>query len=212
MQNSASPSALNKEQEFWADPHDTSKFSHAAPGWRAACLPSYYLDMDEASEYYVDRLLQHTPTSSSILELGANCGRNLHFFRKAGFKSVGGIELNKEAIRNAFEHYPDVAGYIAQGTIQRLLPIWEQVDVIFTSVVLMHIPWADDWVLDTIAEKARKIIMVTEIEDSSSPEGLKFARNYQKEFEARGWEQVEWKRHTGVKRIGRCTMRMFHPK
>lgn len=212
MQNSPSPSTLSAEQEFWANPHDESHFPHAASGWRAACLPDFYLDMDRASKYYVERLLQHTSTDSSILELGANCGRNLHFFRKAGFKSVGGIELNKEAIRNAFEHYPDVAGYIAQGTIQRLLPAWEQVDVIFTSVTLMHIPWVDDWILNVIAEKAKKVIMVTEIEDSSRPEGLKFARNYKQEFEMLGWEQVEHKPHTGIAKISRCTMRIFHPE
>jgi len=212
MQDDPNQSALNPEQEFWADPHDESKFTHAPKGWRNACLPDFYLDMDAASKYYVERLLQHAPLDSYILELGANCGRNLHFFRKAGYKNVCGIELNKEAIRNAFEHYPDVAGFIAQGTIQKLLPIWEQVDVIFTSVTLMHIPWFDDWILNEIADKARKIIMVTEIEDSSSPIGLKFARNYKTEFEALGWKQIEHKHHTGVAKIARCTLRIFHPE
>lgn len=212
MQDSPNPSALSAEQEFWANPHDESLFPHAAVGWRKACLPDFYLTMDPASKFYVERLLQHATTDSSILELGANCGRNLHFFRKAGYKNVSGIELNKEAIGNAFEHYPDVAGHIAQGTIQRLLPLWEQVDVIFTSVTLMHIPWVDDWVLNVIADKARKVIMVTELEHSSSPAGLKFARNYKQEFEALGWKQVEHKAHTGVAKIPRCTMRIFHPE
>ena len=212
MQDDSNQSALNPEQEFWANPHDESLFPHAVVGWRRACLPNFYLDMDPASKFYVERLLQHASIDSSILELGASCGRNLHFFREAGYKNVSGIELNKEAIRNAYEHYPDVAESIAQGTIQRLLPPWEQVDVIFTSVTLMHIPWLDDWVLNIISDKARKVIMVTETEDSSSPTGLKFARNYKTEFEALGWKQVEHKFHTGVAKIARCTMRIFHPE
>ena len=212
VQDGPEPSSLTKEQEFWADPHNLELFPHAAAGWRDACKPDFYLDMDEASKFYTERLLQHVPLNSSILELGANCGRNLHFFREAGF-NAGGIELNKEAIRNAFVHYPDVAVAIVQGTIQKLLPFWDRVDVIFTSVTLMHIPWDDDWVLDMIAEKAKKLIMVTEIENSSSPEGLKFARDYQEEFEVkRGWEQVEFMEKTGIRRISGCTMRVFRPK
>ncbi len=211
--DSSQPSPLTPEQLFWADPKDFSNFTRATIGWRKACYPEFYLDMDEASAFYTERLLQHVPLNSSILELGANCGRNLHFFRKAGFKNVSGIELNKEAIRNAFLHYPDVAEDIVQGTIQKLLPFWEQVDVIFTSVTLMHIPWDDDWVLDTITEKARKLIMVTELENSSNPPGLKFARDYQVEFETkRGWEQSELMERTGIRRISGCTMRVFHPK
>lgn len=211
MPDDTNKNPLTPEQEFWANPHDMDLFPHAAPGWRDACKPDYYLKMEKASEFYAERLLQHVPTDSSILELGANCGRNLHFFREVGFKNVAGIELNKEAIRNAYLHYPDVAERLVQGTIQKLLPFWEQVDVIFTSVTLMHVPWHDDWVLDTIAKKARKVIMVTETENSSAPEGLKFARDYQVEFETkRGWKQVESKIGTGVAHIGACNMRIFY--
>ena len=201
--------SLTPEQQFWADPANEELFSHAPLGWRKACVPDFYLDLYAASEFYVKKLIQHAKLDWSILELGANCGRNLDYFSKAGFESVSGIELNEDAIRNAYVYYPDVALSIKMGLIQDLLPKHDPVDIIFTSVTLMHIPWHDDWVLDTIAEKARKLIMVTEIETSSSPVGLKFARNYQEEFEKRGFAQVEHMSRTRVHKIGGCTMRIL---
>lgn len=203
--------SLTPEQRFWADPHDESLFPEAPKGWRDACKPDFYIDMYAASEYYVTRLLQHAELDWSILELGANCGRNLHFFQEAGFENLSGIELNEDTIRNAHVYYPGVAPVIQMGTIQELLPEHPPVDIIFTSVVLMHIPWDDDWVLDLITEKAQKLIMITEIENSSYPEGLKFERDYRNEFEIKrkGWRQVEFRIRTGVHKIGGCTMRIF---
>lgn len=204
------PDSLTPEQKFWADPGNKEIRPDIPIGWRRACEPDFYIDLYAASEFYVRKLLQHAELDWSILELGANCGRNLEYFKRGGFKNVSGIELNEDAIRNAHIYYPDVAQTIRLGLIQDLLPKWEPVDVIFTSVVLMHIPWSDDWILDTIAEKAQKIIMTTEIETSSYPQGLKFARNYQEEFEKRGFTQAEHMDRTRVHKIGGCTMRIFH--
>jgi hypothetical protein len=209
MRDYPDPGDLSPEQKFWADPANEELFPHAPVGWRRACVPDFYLDLNAASEYYVKTLLQHADPGMSLLELGANCGRNLHYFRRYGFYDVAGIELNQEAIANAFLHFPDVAPNIKPGLIQDLLPKWDPVDIIFTSVTLMHIPWKDNWVLDVIAEKAQKFIMCTEIENSSYPKGLKFARNYQEQFEKRGFTQVEWKGRTGVHKIGGCTMRIL---
>lgn len=201
--------SLTPEQQFWANPANEDLFPGAPKGWRNACVPDFYLDLYAASEFYVKKLIQHAELDWSILELGANCGRNLDYFHKAGFENVSGIELNEDTIRNAYLYYPDVATSIRMGLIQDLLPKHYLVDIIFTSVTLMHIPWADDWVLDTIAEKAQKLIMCTEIETSSSPIGLKFARNYKEEFEKRGFTQVEHMDRTRVHKIGGCTMRIF---
>lgn len=201
--------SLTPEQQFWADPANEELFPEAPLGWRKACVPDFYINLYAASEYYVRKLAQHAPKSWSILELGANCGRNLDYFYKAGWRNVAGIELNEMAVVNAHVYYPDVAQTIRMGLIQELLPDWGPVDIIFTSVTLMHIPWTDDWVLDAIAEKARKLIMTTEIEDSSYPVGLKFQRNYKEEFEKRGFKQAEWVERTRVHKIGACTTRIL---
>jgi hypothetical protein len=201
--------SLTPEQQYWADPGNEELFPEVALGWRKACVPDFYINLHAASEFYVKKLIQHAPFTWSILELGANCGRNLDYFKKAGWKNVAGIELNEDAIRNAHTYYPDVAHTIRMGLIQELLPDWEPVDIIFTSVVLMHIPWHDDWVLDAIASKAQKLIMTTEIENSSHPPGLKFQRNYREEFEKRGFKQLEWMERTRVHKIGGCTMRIL---
>ncbi len=133
------------------------------------------------------------PKSSSVLELGCNCGANLYWLHQFGFKDVRGIEINSNAIEHLKASFPEFAGSVKvqQGDIAELLPKMPSgsVDLIFTMGVSMHIHPKNDFIFKEMARVSRRFICTIEPEASNS--NYVFARNYRRIFQRLGVHQLK---------------------
>ncbi len=134
----------------------------------------------------MDALLRIWPKiakDSSILELGSNVGRQAFRLQTEGYTNILRTDLNPLALKAwVFKHTSPAE------VVDLEQPTWlpgRTFDLIFTVAVLEHI--YSDKVLDNIATKATKWICVCE--DELHTIDTHKARNYQLEFEKRGWIQ-----------------------
>jgi SAM-dependent methyltransferase len=175
-------------QNFWRDPAETewgSKIIH--------CNPEFYLDLVNVSTLIVDVMNRYAKKTWGILEIGCGTGRNLVALKQAGFKNVRGIEISQKAIDIGREAFPEYASInVICAPVEDVIRDIKPVSVIFTQGCLMHIPWELDWILDEIASKARKLILTNEGELKRHKTIHAWPRDYQVEFEKRGWSQAEW--------------------
>ena len=176
---------------FWRDP---AKSPYPAP-WVEHCKPEFYLDLVNVTRLIVETMQKYARPEWSILELGSGTGRNLAGLYQAGYRNLLGIEINPDAVELGQEHFPeyrDVSVMVApiEDMIHKLAPV----DVIFTSGVLMHLPYDLEWVIQLLREKARRLIITNEGEREASFHA--WPHNYKALLEDGGqWRQVEW--HTG---------------
>lgn len=186
--------------KFWQDPPNSGAPEHLIP----SCRPEFYLELDNVTHLWVSTLKKYVQVDDSILEIGCGTGRNLVGLQKAGFRDVAGIEISQKTVdigREFFRHQLDITvGAIEDVEIPRK-------DVIYTSGLLMHLPHELDWVIDDIAQKAQKVIVIVEGEQTDAINA--WTRNYQKVFEGWGWVQHEFEHcdkypplpYTTVKRV-----------
>jgi SAM-dependent methyltransferase len=171
--------------EFWANPQlsDISDFE------RRITKPEFFLGLRDVTKLIVATLKKHVRSySSSILELGCNVGRNLYGLKRAGYFNLHGIEINPRAVELGRKHFNLDNIDIKIGSIEDLIEGIDPVDCIFTVGVLMHNP--NDWILDVIKRKAKRVILTSENETSNVAEGVfRIARDYSKVFS--DWKQVE---------------------
>ena len=172
--------------EFWKDP-TKSKVTNLIP----TCRPEFYLDLHNISAMVLDVMERYAQKTWSILEIGCGTGRNLVALKQAGYKKVRGIELSKRTIevgRARFPEYESIS--VINAPVEDSIRQIRSSDVIYTSGLLMHLPYEADWVLNAISRKARHLIMTNESEISSKIVHY-WRRDYQAVFEALGWRQVE---------------------
>ncbi len=168
-------------------PEATRKF------WEEAKNDSWrnYLVGQEKSEFLL-RLIKKLRLgfSAKILELGCNIGRNLNYLSSAGYKNVGGMELNEEAVKMSSMFFPRLRNKIALTTIEDYFLYKkgsERFKLIFTMAVLEHLPKESEWVFAEMVKCAKYIITV---EDERSINKVCFPRNYKKIFEDLGMREV----------------------
>ena len=175
--------------QFWLDPTKSG-----APEKRVrTCRPEFYLGLENVSRMIVETMKRYADKKHSILEIGCGTGRNLVALRQAGYKKLTGIEISPKTVSVGRERWPEYE------KIQTLIGPAEQMinevgdfDVIYTQGLLMHIPPEHEWLLESIAQKARVAIIVSEGESVGAKSEHAWNRNYQEIFEGLGWEQVEW--------------------
>ena len=73
----------------------------------------------------------------SIIELGCNIGLKLSILKKMGFVNLTGVEINKNALKEAQQNNPEIN--FIQSSIEEFNPNQEKFDLVFTSGVLIHI-------------------------------------------------------------------------
>lgn len=173
---------LNRDRllEYWKSP------------WDGHNAPESYLQGRERSELLLKLVRQHAGTDASLLEIGCNVGRNLHYLFSAGFTNLTGVEISEEAIRLLKAAFPEMAQRIQiyNGAMEEVLPNMESdsYDLVFTMAVLEHIHTESEWVFREIVRVARDTLIT--IEDEEHISWRHFPRNYRQVFQQIGLEQV----------------------
>lgn len=154
--------------------------------WIGGLSPSY-----STPSLHMDTLLSiwpKVPLDAKILELGCNVGRQSYRLQTMGYTNLTRVDINQIALDDrTFAHTstPVQVDLESEDWGQLEGTKW---DLIFTVAVLEHL--YSDRVLDKIASMALRWIAVCEDEvhllDTHNP------RNYQTEFEKRGWKQVHY--------------------
>lgn len=119
--------------------------------------------------------------SSSILEVGSNVGDQLLFLKKMGFNNIKGIEVQDGAIRLARKRFPGLN--IIQASALDIPFEDGAFDLVFTSVVLIHIAPSDiKTVLREIHRCSRRYIW-----------GYEYYNDTYTEVNYRGQNDLLWK-------------------
>lgn len=150
--------------------------------------PATYLESGKRSEYLVSLVKQHASADASIIELGCNVGRNLHYLWEAGYRNLSGVEINEQAIKLMRERFPDMQPTIYQGALEDRVKDLGRYDLVFTMAVLEHIHRDSEWVFKEMARITQKCLIT--IEDEKNVSERHFPRNYRQIFESLGMRQV----------------------
>ncbi|MBI2617117.1 methyltransferase domain-containing protein [Candidatus Gottesmanbacteria bacterium] len=161
------------------------------PSWKNQ--PEFYIQGDNKSKFLLHIIKNYASKKASILELGCNVGRNLHYLQQAGFNNLSGVELNEKAIKMLRKTYPDLSkkAKIYHSTIEEKTRLFQknQFDVTFTMAVLEHIHPESYWIFDEIVRITDKALIT--IENEKHVHWSSFPRNYKRIFEKLGMKQVE---------------------
>ena len=184
-----------------------------------AYSPAYYAyhGPDATSEWVVGAVTARLDETATVLEIGCSSGRHLERFRRAGFDSLAGIELNPEALTVMRENFPELAAQATfhHGDAEEILADWEAnaVDVVYSVETLQHLPAT---AFDEIARVAGELIVTAENEgDAESSDGVVgevalvadgvplYYRDWGRVFERRGFVQVAGPERVGDRDTGR---------
>ena len=153
---------VEQVHEYWKDPSVAKGVQNS---FRDLCLPEFYLDKHKSSEMFIETVKRYLPDrESTILELGANCGRNLFHLNKAGYRNVSGVEISQKAVDLGLLNFGVVCGNIEVSSIEDYLLKPGKFDLVFTMGVLMHIHPDSNWIFEKIADAAMKYIITIENE------------------------------------------------
>lgn len=93
----------------------------------------------------------------SIIELGSNIGLKLSILKKMGFVNLTGVEINKNALKEAQQNNPEI--HFIHSSIEEFNSNIEKFDLVFTSGVLIHInPYSIGKIIKKIIDLSRNYI------------------------------------------------------
>lgn len=170
---------LSKEasEEYWRSPPD------------AGNQPMDYATIGHEKDEKLIEIFHYfnIPHTASILEIGCNAGRNLRALADAGYTCLSGIDINPDAIETCREL--KTPAKTVCGEMGEILPTLGTFDVAFSTGVLMHVPYRED-VYDSIGNSVKSGGYLITMEDEKCDVTYFYAKNYQKLFESRGYDQV----------------------
>ncbi len=175
--------------EYW-ESCDTAGKGHS---------PCVYTQPDMVSSELLDDLIKVVPKDAGFLDIGCNAGRNLKYLYDKGFRNLGGIDINREAVDVVFkEKYPDVHGAskLAVGNAAdeiKAIPS-AKYDVVFSAAVLSFIEPKDRSLFADMVRVSRKYIAV--FAQENAPHSLGW--NFQEVFESLGCTMIAYKRFYGL--------------
>ena len=159
--------------------------------WRSSQqAPLGYTAVDKKRSVRLVELVQQYVGSGTILEIGANAGRNLHYLHAAGFTNLEGIEISPTAVAMLRESFPELSDInIHVGAVEDIIGGFadNSFECVFTMAVLEHLHYESEWIFAHMARIARSIITV---EDELRSGERHFARNYERIFTKHGMRQV----------------------
>jgi SAM-dependent methyltransferase len=162
--------------------------------WDGDNAPESYVEGEEKSGLLVDIVGRHMDKAATILELGCNVGRNLHYLHRAGFTELAAIEISEQAVAKLRSVFPDSAATAAielssleDGLARRPS---RSADLVFSMAVLEHIHEdSAAAVFRDIARVAGRYLVT--IEDEKVVSWRHFPRRYDRVFEPLGLTQIE---------------------
>lgn len=147
---------------------------------------------EDRSRFLAKLIDAHCPGARNALEIGCNVGRNLNFLRKNKGISVGGIEINEDALHLMQKTYPDLRSQTFwQGSAPRVIQDIpkDAFDLVFSMAVFMHLhPKTPPSFWEQVMRVARTHIITIENERSSGYRH--WQRDYGKIFTDLGCRQV----------------------
>jgi len=151
-----------------------------------------YFECPQRSEKLVGLFKKYILIDSSILELGCNVGRNLHYLYESGYHNLTGVDINDKALQLGKEHYPELSNLnlICEeigSTLGRCNK--NEFDVIFTMATLEHIHPKQQSVFSDIGHVAKNYIITCE--DEHAIHWRAFSYKYKKLFEYLGFIELE---------------------
>lgn len=171
---------------FWASITNNARFAGNRPDEYAA-KPSGITKL--MHDFWSPEVMR----GDSILELGCNCGANLNMFYQLQYSNLSGIEINKNAIEEMKNSFPELARSVTvfQGSLEEKLPqlASNSVDLIFSMAVLMHLHPSSNFVFSEMVRVAQRYIITIEPEAASA--GYVFPRNYLRVFKRLGCSQLK---------------------
>ena len=166
--------------------------------WRnpdADNIHTTYVNASQRSEVLVNTVQKYLKEKdSSILEIGCNVGRNLHYLYSANYHNLTGIDINQQALDDMKKFYPDLRDIQTHcSTIEDQLPKFadKKFDLVFTMAVLEHIhPDSENEVFNEIARITGKYLITIEDEVTAYSDRV-FPRNYKTIFEGLGLKEID---------------------
>lgn len=127
-----------------------------------------------------------------LLELGPNCGANLEGLRRLGYRRLGGVDINPNALEEMKRSFPELAktaSILLQPIDQYLRSAPSRcVDIVFTMAVAHHVhPTLND-VFRHMARIARRYVCVIETEVANCT--YQFARDFRRVFRQLGCREI----------------------
>lgn len=166
-------------------------------------VPEMYLEPIGRSRALL-ALIQDTPKTAKILEVGCNVGRNLNYLYGAGYRNVHGVEISPHAVDLLRKHHPELPqDSIHLGAAEDVLPRFAdgEFDLVFTMAVMEHIHPESKEVFDDIGRIAKTILAIEPMKGHTSsrqyPHDLKAifrAQGYRCVFEKAMWDIPELER------------------
>jgi len=170
-------------QEYWKNPEDKGNQTE-----------SYVQENFLPQKLLISTFLEIARKHNSIIELGCNCGRNLNHLYEEGYVNLSGIEICPMAISQMKKTYPQLYknSDIQQNSLEESLPdiLSNLYDIVFTSAVLMHIPYQSDFIFKEIARICNKYLVIAEGEEMKQC-WSHYPRDYKKIFEGFGLKQIK---------------------
>jgi 2-polyprenyl-3-methyl-5-hydroxy-6-metoxy-1,4-benzoquinol methylase len=170
--------------KYWRDPEDKNS-PHAYANSRNK----------EKCELMADLVGKYAKKDSKILDIGCNCGMTLDCLFQRGYNNLYGVDINAKAIILAKKLYPHMVRdyFLVSMDIKEYTKVCpdKPFDIIYTSAVLVHIPYMYDDIFPEIARmlKANGYLILREDEKESC--SRKFPRNYKVIFENLGLIQID---------------------
>lgn len=143
-------------------------------------------------QYVLRQIAPWVPMTAPVLEIGCNAGSKLEQFRKAGFPSLSGVEMNPACFDVMRQAFPELFGgaTLYAGSAEQILPTLDSggFSFVYSISSIQHVHPAHHRVFDEIARVCKDYLLTLEIEWAGGP--YFFPRNYRRIFESRGFAQL----------------------
>jgi SAM-dependent methyltransferase len=178
--------------------------------------PREYRKGEDRSNKLISLFDKFCSKEDNILELGCNIGRNLHYLYESGYKNLYGIDINQKALDVGKALYPNTVAKLPLicSTIEDyiIFMLENEIDVMFTMGVLMHIHPSSIWIFNQMRHITKKYLITVEQEDELCEHV--FPRDYKFIFEHLGMKQVfeeyiEFPNEVDDKGVLKLTYRVF---
>ena len=146
------------------------------------------------------RLLLHTPTTNSVVDLGCNSGSNLNILYESGFDRLAGVDAGRDALDLFAITYPESfhKADVKHDLFQRWLVNTADAafDTLHCNGVAIELVHPSFPIVQEICRVTRESVFI-----SLTEQGHSYPRYYIRQFEARGFRLVWCSRPLDVRTV-----------